>query len=69
MCADHIKEDNVGMEKDEIRTAISHVKYEAEEEHERNIENMLQDYAWTNQKIPSFTNLFTNLHRIIYIWT
>ena len=31
------------MDKDEIRKAISHVKSEDEEEHERNIENMVQD--------------------------
>ena len=31
MCADHIKEKNVGMDKDEIRKAISHVKPEDEE--------------------------------------
>ena len=37
MCADHIKENNFGMNKDKIRKAISHVKYEDEEEHERNI--------------------------------
>ena len=43
MCAAHIKENNVGMDKDEIRKAIFHVKSEDEEEHERNIENMVQD--------------------------
>ena len=43
MCADHIKENNVGIDKDEIRKAISHVKSENEEEYERNIENMVQD--------------------------
>ena len=43
MCEDHIKEKNVGMDKYEIRKAISHVKSEDEEEHERNIENMVQD--------------------------
>ena len=37
ICADHIKENNVGMDKEEIRKAISHVKTEDEEEHERNI--------------------------------
>ena len=31
------------MDKDEIRKAISHVKPEGEEEHQRNIENMVQD--------------------------
>ena len=43
MCAAHIKENNIGMDNDEIRKAISHVKSEDEEEHERNIENMVQD--------------------------
>ena len=41
MCADHIKEKNVGIDKDEIRKAISYVESEDEEEHERNIENMV----------------------------
>ena len=31
LCADHIKEKNVGMDKDEIRKEISHIKYEDEE--------------------------------------
>ena len=43
MQADHIKEKNVRMDKNEIRKAISHVKLEDEEEHERNIEYMAQD--------------------------
>ena len=43
MQADQIKEKNVGMDKNEIRKAISYVKLEDEEEHERNIENMVQD--------------------------
>ena len=42
MMTGHIKEKNVGMDKDEICKAISHVKSEDEEEHERNIENMIQ---------------------------
>ena len=37
MCTDHIKEKNVGMDKYELRKAISRVKSEDEEEHERNI--------------------------------
>ena len=43
MQADHIKEKNFGMDEDEIRKAISHVKFEDEAEHERNIEYMAQD--------------------------
>ena len=41
MQANHIKEKNVGMDKYEIHEAISCVKLEYEEEHERNIE-----YIW-----------------------
>ena len=41
--SDHVKEKNVGMDKDEIRKEIYHVKSEDEEEHERNIENMIHD--------------------------
>ena len=41
------------MDKDELCKAISHVKYEDEEEHERNIENMIKedDYKspWKNK--------------------
>ena len=43
MQADHIKEKNAGMEKNEICNAISRVKLEDEEEYERNIEYMVQD--------------------------
>ena len=39
--ADQVKEKNVGMDKDKIRKAISHVKSEDEEEHGHNIENMV----------------------------
>ena len=49
MCADHIEEKNVGMDKEELRKAIAHVKYEYEEVHERNIENMIQE---DNYKSP-----------------
>ena len=43
MQLDHIKEKNVGMGKKEICKAISRVKLQDEEEHERNIEYMAQD--------------------------
>ena len=41
--ADHFKEKNVGMEKDEILKAVDHMESEYEEEHEREIKNMVQD--------------------------
>ena len=43
MCADNIEEKNVRMDKEEFRKAIVYVKSEDEEEHERNIENMIHD--------------------------
>ena len=43
ICADHIKEKNVGMDKDEICKAISRVKLEDKAEHERNIEYLDQE--------------------------
>ena len=43
MQVDHIKENNVGMDEDEICKAISCVKIEEEAEHERNIEYLAQD--------------------------
>ena len=42
MQADHIKEKNVGIDKNEICKAISRVKLEYEEEYERNIEYLAQ---------------------------
>ena len=52
--SDHVKEKNVGMDKDEILKAISHVKSEDEEDHERNIENMVQD---DDYKLPWKINM------------
>ena len=44
MQADLIAEKNVGMDKDKIRKAISHVLLEDEAYHERNIEYLDQEY-------------------------
>ena len=66
MQADHIKENNVGMYKNKIRKAISHVKLEDEEQHERNIENMVQDDDYKSpQKIKDAT-VATGLNAITY---
>ena len=50
MQADHIEENNVIMDKDEIRKAISCVKLEDEAEHERNNEYLAQEDD--NYKLP-----------------
>ena len=58
MQANHIKENIVGMDEDEIRKAISCVKLGDEAEHERNIEYMLQDDYYKSQwKIEDATSL------------
>ena len=58
MQADDIKEKNLGMDKDKIRKAISRVKLEDEEEHERNIEYMAQDDDYKSPwKIKDATGL------------
>ena len=42
--ADHIEENNVGnIDKEELRKAIALVKTEDEAEHERNINNIIQE--------------------------
>ena len=38
-----ILDKNYGIEKDEIRKAVDHMKSEYEEEHERDIKDMIQD--------------------------
>ena len=41
--ADKIVEKNDGIDKEELRKAVAHVKSNDEAENERNIENMIQD--------------------------
>ena len=38
-----VLDNNCGIDKDEIRKAVDHMKYEYEEEHERDIKYMVQD--------------------------
>ena len=58
MQADHIKENNVGIDKNKILKAISCVKLEDEEEHEHNIEYIAQDDDYKSPwKIEDATGL------------
>ena len=63
MCTDHIKEKKVRMEKDELRKEIYHVKSGDQEEHERNIDNMIQEdeykSPWKN-KDPTVATTVNN---------
>ena len=58
--ADHVEEKNVGIDKEEPRKEKNHIKYEDEAEHERNIDNMIQedDYKspWTEKRCNSCNN-------------
>ena len=64
MQADHIKENNVGMDKNEIRKAISRVKLEYEEEHERNIEYIVQDDDYKSPWKIKYATVATGLNAI-----
>ena len=63
ICADHIAENNDGIEKDELRKAVAYMKSENEEEHERNIKDMIQDddynSPWENKDAKVATGLRT----------
>ena len=49
MCADHIVDKNGEIDKDEVQTAVAYMKSENEEEHERNIKDIIQ---YDNYKSP-----------------
>ena len=65
MCADHIAEKNDGIDKDELRKAVAYMKYENEEEHKRNIKNMIQDDYKSPWKIKDAT-VATGLKTVTY---
>ena len=63
MCADHIVDKNDGIDEDEARKAVDYMKSEYEEEHERNIKDMIQDddykSPWENKDATVATGLRT----------
>ena len=66
--SDHVVEKNDGIDKDELRKAVAYIKYENEEEHERNIKDMIQndDYKspWKNKDATVATGLRTITYSI-----
>ena len=54
------------MDKDKICKAISHVKYEDEEQHERNIENMVQDDDYKQPWKIKEATVATGLKTVMY---
>ena len=66
MQAYHVEEKNFGMDRNEIRKAISHVKLADEEENERNIENMVQDDDYKSPWKIKDATVATGLNSITY---
>ena len=64
MCADQIVKKNDGIDEEELRKAVAHMKYENEEDHERNIKYIIQDddykSHWENKYATVATGLIRN---------
>ena len=64
--ADHVVEKNEGIDEEELRKAVNDMKSENEEEHERNIKDMIQDddskSPWKNKDATVATGLRTITH-------
>ena len=63
---DHVEENNFRMDINEILKTISHVKLVDEEEHERNIENMVQDDDYKSPWKINDAKVATGLNAITY---
>ena len=61
-----ILDNNYGIDKDEICKAIFHVKSEDEDEHERNIENMVQDDDYKSPWKIIYSTVATCLKYVTY---
>ena len=63
MFADHIVDKNDGIDEDVVRKAVDYMKSEYEEEHERNIKDMIQDddykLPWENKDAKVATGFRT----------
>ena len=63
MFADHIIDKHDVIDEDEVRKAVNYMKSEYEEEHERNIKDMIQDdnykSPWENKDATVATGLRT----------
>ena len=66
MCADHIVENNDGIDEEELRKAVAYMKFEIEEEHERNIKDMGPDDDYKSPWENKDATVATDLRTIIY---
>ena len=66
MCADNIVEKNDGIDEDELRKAVAYMKSEDEEEHERNIKDMIQDDDYKSPWENKYATVATGLRTITY---
>ena len=66
MFADHIVDNNDGIDEDEVRKAVNYMKSEHEEEHERNIKDMIQDDDYKSPWKNKYATVATVLRTITY---
>ena len=64
--ADHVVEKDDGIYEDELRKAVVYMKYENEEEHERNIKYMIQDDDYKSPWKNKDSTVETGLRTIMY---
>ena len=62
----HIAEKNDGIDKDELRKAVAYMKSENEAEHERNIEDMIQDDDYKSSWKIKYATVETALKTVTY---
>ena len=64
--ANRVEKNNVGIDKEELRKAIDHVKSEDEAEHERNIDNMTQEDYYKSPQKNKYATDATTVNNALY---
>ena len=67
MFAKFILDNNYGIDKDGIRKAVDYIKSEYEEEHERDIKDMIQDDDYKSPWINKYATVATGLKTVTYL--
>ena len=62
---DQIVENNVGIDKEELCKAVAHLKSNDEAEHERNIENMIQDNDYKSPRKNNDATVATTVSNVL----
>ena len=66
MCADHIVDKNDVIDEDELHKAVAYTKSENEEDHERNIKDMIQDDDYKSPWENKYATVATSFRTITY---